>query len=53
MECYFHTREKLLSKIERNRPDVVTLNLDLYARIDGIETPRMIRLQFFVSVMYL
>ena len=52
MESYIHTREKLLSEIERNRPDVVALNLDLYARIDGIETSRNIRSQFDIPVMY-
>jgi hypothetical protein len=52
MESFIYTKEKLLSEIERNRPDVVVLNLDLYAKIDGIETSRMIRLRFYVSVMY-
>ena len=52
IDSYFYTKEKLLSEIERNRPDVVALNLDLYAKIDGIETSRMIRNQFDVPVMY-
>ena len=52
MESYIYTREKLLSEIERNRPDTVALNLDLYARIEGIETSRMIRSQFYIPVMY-
>jgi len=52
MEYYIYTREKLLSEIERNRPDVVALNLDLYARIDRIETSRMIRSRFYIPVMY-
>ena len=36
IESYLYTREKLLSEIEKNRPDIVVLDLDLYARIDGI-----------------
>ena len=52
MDFYIYTKEKFLSEIERKRPDVVALNLDLYARIDGIETSRMIRSRFYVPVMY-
>jgi len=52
MESYIYTKEKLLLEIERNRPDVVALNLDLYAKIDGIETSRKIRNQFNVPVIY-
>jgi hypothetical protein len=37
MDIYIYTKEKLFSEIEWNSPDVVALNLDLYARIDGIE----------------
>ncbi len=52
MDFYIYTKEKLLSEIERNRPDVVALNLDLYAGIDGIETSRKIRNQFDFPVLY-
>ena len=52
MDSYIYTKEKLLSEIERNRPDVVVMDLDLYAKIDGIETSRMIRSRFYVPVMY-
>lgn len=52
MDSYIYTKEKLLSEIERNRPDVVMLDLDLYEKIDGIETSRMIRNRFDVPVMY-
>ena len=52
MYFYIYTKENLLSEIERNRPDVVALNLDLYAKIDGIEISRNIRSQFDVPVMY-
>jgi hypothetical protein len=52
MDSYIYTKEKLLSEIERSRPDVVALNLDLYASIDGIETSRIIRSLFYVPVVY-
>jgi DNA-binding response OmpR family regulator len=52
VDSYVPTKEKLLSEIERNRPDVVFLDLDLYAKIDGIEISRKIRNQFDVPVMY-
>ncbi len=42
----------MLSEIEKNNPDVVVLDLDLYAKMDGIETSRKIRSQFDVPVMY-
>ena len=52
IESYVYTREKLLSEIEKNRPNIVVLDLDLYAKIDGIETSRKIRSQFDVPVWY-
>jgi len=52
MDSYIYTKEKLLSEIERNRPDVVVMDLDLYAKMDGIETSKIIRNQFGVQVMY-
>ena len=52
MDSYIYTKERLLSEIKRNRPDVVALNLDLYAKIDGIETSRKIRNQFNIPVIY-
>ena len=52
MDSYIYTKEKLLSEIERNRPDVVMLDIGLYEKIDGIETSRMIRNFFGVQVMY-
>ncbi len=50
IESYVYTKEEMLSEIEKNRPDVVVL--DLYAKIDGIEISRKIRNQFDVPVMY-
>ena len=52
MDSYIYTKEKLISEIEKNRPDVVVMDLDLYAKIDGIETSRKIRNQFNVPVIY-
>ena len=52
IDSYFYTKEKLLSEIERNRPDVVVMDLDLYEKMDGIETSRQIRNQFGVQVVY-
>ena len=52
VDSYVYTKENLLSEIEKNNPDVVVMDLDLYAKIDGIETSRRIRSQFDVLVMY-
>jgi hypothetical protein len=38
MDCYVPSKEKLFSEIERNKPDVVVMDLGLYERMDGIET---------------
>jgi CheY-like chemotaxis protein len=42
----------LLSEIKKNKPDVVLMDLNLYAGIDGIETTQKIRLQFGIPVLY-
>jgi len=52
IDFYVSSKEKLFSEIEKNKPDVVVFNLDLYERIDGIETSRKIRSQFDVPVIY-
>jgi chemotaxis response regulator CheB len=52
VESYIQTTEELLSKIEKTTPDVIVMDLDLYAKIDGIETSRKIRSQFDVPVIY-
>jgi chemotaxis response regulator CheB len=33
-------------------PDVVVMDLDLYSKIDGVETSKKIRSQFDVPVIY-
>jgi len=52
MDSYVSSRETLLSEIEKVKPDVVMMDLDLYEKIDGIETSRVIRSRFDVPVMY-
>jgi CheY-like chemotaxis protein len=52
MDSYVPSIEGLLAEIERNKPDVVVMDLDLYAMMDGIETSRKIRSQFDIPVMY-
>jgi chemotaxis response regulator CheB len=44
--------DQLFLEIEKTHPDVVVMDLDLYAKIDGIETSRKIRCQFDVPVWY-
>ena len=51
-DSYVSSKEKLLLEIEKVKPDVVVMDLDLYAKIDGIETTRVIRSRFGVPVMY-
>ena len=52
VESYVHSNIRLFTEIEKTHPDVVVMDLNLYAKIDGIETSRMIRCQFDVPVMY-
>ncbi len=52
IDSYVSGKEGLLSEIEKNNPDVVVLDLDLYAKIDGIETSQIIRTRFDVPVWY-
>jgi DNA-binding response OmpR family regulator len=52
MDSYVLGKEDLLSEIERNKPDIVFIDMGLYARIDGIETSKIIRSLFKVPVMY-
>ena len=52
VDSYVSSKERLLSEIERNMPDVVVMDLDLYGRIDGIETSRQIRSRFGMPIIY-
>ena len=49
---YVYSIEDLMLEIEKNKPDVVVMDLDLYERMDGIETSRKIRNRFDVPVVY-
>ncbi len=52
VESYIQTIQGMISEIEKTNPDVVVVDLNLYAKIDGIETSRRIRSQFAVPVLY-
>ena len=52
VESYVYTNARLFLMIEKTHPDVVVMDLTLYAKIDGIETSRVIRSRFDVPVMY-
>ena len=52
IESNVYTNARLFLEIEKTHPDVVVMDLELYAKIDGIETSRKIRSQFDIPVMY-
>ena len=52
VDTYVPDKEGLLSEIKKNNPDVVLMDLNLYAEIDGIETSQTIRSKFNIPVMY-
>ena len=52
VESYVYSSARLFLEIEKTHPDVVVMDLDLYAKIDGIEISKRIRCQFDVPVMY-
>ena len=45
-------QEGLLSEIKKNKPDVVLMAMNLYAKINGIEIAQKIRSQFDIPVLY-
>ena len=45
-------KEQIIWEIERNCPDVVLLDPDLYKKIDVIETAQNIRSQFDIPVSF-
>ena len=53
VEFYVLSKEKLFSEIEKNKPDVVVMDLDLYEKMDGIETSRRIRNRLDDPVVYI
>jgi len=44
--------EDIITKIEKLKPDVVILDINLYKSIGGIETMHMIRDRFDIPVWY-
>ena len=52
IDSYVPDKAMLLSEIKKNKPDVVLIDMNLYARIDGIETTQKIRSQFDIPVLY-
>ena len=52
VESNVNSNARLFSEIEKTHPDIVVMDLDLYAKIDGIETSKKIRCQFDVPVWY-
>ncbi len=52
IDTYVPNKEMLLSEIEKINPNVVVIDLDLYAKIDGIETSLIIRTRFDIPVWY-
>ena len=53
IDSYVYTKEGMFSEIEKNKPDVVLMDLDLYEKMDVIETSRRIRNRFDVPVVYI
>ena len=52
IDTYVPDKEGVLSEIKKNNPDVVLMDLNLYAEVDGFETTRAIRSQYNIPVMY-
>ncbi len=52
VDSYVNSVEDLMLEIDKTKPDVVVMDLDLYERMDGIETSRRIRNRFDVPVVY-
>ncbi len=49
----YATGNRLLLEIKKHNPDVVFLDLNLYARIDGIKTSQIIQCQYNIPVLYI
>ena len=52
IDSYVNSIDDLMLEIDKNKPDVVVIDLDLYEMMDGIETSRKIRTRFDVPVVY-
>jgi len=49
---YAPDKERLLLEIKKNDSDVVLIDMNLFAEIDGIQTTQKIRSQFDIPVLY-
>ncbi len=49
----YATREGLLLEIKKHNPDVVFINRNLYARVDGIKTSQILRSKYNIPVRYI
>ncbi len=49
----YATGDGLLLEIKKHNPDVVFINRNLYARVDGIKTSKIIQCQYNIPVMYI
>jgi CheY-like chemotaxis protein len=52
VDTFVSGKGELLSEIRKNKPDVVLMDMDLYAGLDGIETVQKIRSQSDIPVLY-
>jgi hypothetical protein len=49
---YISGKDSILTEIERNMPDLVLMDLDLYAKIDGVKISKEIRRRFNIPLIY-
>jgi len=49
----YTTGNGLLLEIKKHNPDFVFLDLNLYARVDGIKTSQIIQCQYNIPVLYI
>ena len=49
----YATGNGLLLEIKKYNPDVVFLDLNLYAKVDGIKTSKTIQCQYNIPVLYI
>jgi len=52
VDSYVSGKDSLLTAIERNMPDLIVFDLNLYAKIDGVKISKEIRDLFKIPVMY-
>ena len=52
-DFYVSDKEELLRAVQKNNPNIVFIDVNLFEKIDGIETSKIIRNHFNTQVMYL